>query len=188
MKRSWPLWVLLLLPLAACSSNQASPQDQANTVVMRDNVFDQDVYVVDVGTTVTFVNEGRNVHNAVDLGGAWSTEESFGRLAMNAGDSTEITFTEPGEYLFVCTFHSANGTGMVATLIVQEPGAQTPVDAIAPVATDQSAAASGITRKVPGDYPTIQVTSSSSRQARTEKKSRSPRRIWLSAEKTATRQ
>lgn len=156
MKRSWPLWVLLLVGLAACSSNQASPQGQAGTIVMRDNVFDQDVYVIDVGTTVTFVNEGRNVHNAVDSGGAWSTEESFGQLGMNAGGSTAITFTEPGEYLFVCTFHSANGTGMVATLIVQEPGTPTPVDAIAPVATEPSAAASGTTRNVPTDYPTIQ--------------------------------
>ncbi len=156
MKRSWLLPILAMSAFAACSSNSSAPSADATTVIMRDNVFDQDVYAIEVGTTVTFINEGRNVHNAVDSNGAWSTEESFGSLAMNAGDSTQITFTEPGEYLFVCTFHSANGTGMVATLIVRAAGSEEPTEAAPPVAIDQTSAASGTTRQVPAEYPTIQ--------------------------------
>ncbi len=157
-KLSWFIMLLGLVAISACNTTEASPPSASNnTVIMRDNVFDRDVYVVDTGTIVTFSNEGRNTHNAVDQGGAWSTEESFGALAMNAGDSTQIAFDQPGEYLFVCTFHSANGTGMVATLIVQGPESTEPPTVTAteppiePAPTQEA-----MTRNVPADYPTIQ--------------------------------
>ena len=157
-KLSWFLLPLGALVISGCSPTEASPPSASNnTVVMRDNVFDRDVYVVDTGTFVTFVNEGRNTHNAVDRDGSWSTEDTFGALAMNAGDSTQIAFDQPGEYLFVCTFHSANGTGMVATLIVQGPGAtEPPAVAAAETPIEPAAAEEATTRNVPTDYPTIQ--------------------------------
>lgn len=153
----WLVGVLALVALAGCSGNGAtSGPNPETTVGMRDNVFDRDLYVVDVGATVTFVNEGRNIHNAADSGGAWSTLDSFGSLSMGPGDSTEITFTKPGEYLFICSFHSANGVGMVATLVVREPGSPEPIRTATPDPDQPSADFSGTTRHVPADYPTIQ--------------------------------
>ena len=114
-------------------------------------------YVINVGDTVRFVNEGRNPHNAVDFGGTWSTETSFGSLIMTEGDETTITFDEAGEYLFICTFHSANGTGMVATLIVQDGESDQSSESISTTPTDSASAEfSGTIRNVPDAYPSIQ--------------------------------
>ncbi len=150
-RRCLILGALALAALVAACATEAASDSTSATVVMLDNEFDQDVYRVDVGTTVTFVNEGRNPHNAVAADGSWSTEDSFGDLVMVEGDETQITFDEPGEYFFICTFHAANDEGMVATLIVG--------DAAPTGATDVAGAeppADASTRRVPGDYPTIQ--------------------------------
>lgn len=150
-RRCLILCAIALAALVAACATEAAPESPSATVVMLDNEFDQDVYRVDVGTTVTFVNEGRNPHNAVAADGSWSTEDSFGDLVMTEGDETQITFDEPGEYLFICTFHAANNEGMVATLIVGDGGSTGPTDlAGAQPPADAS------TRRVPGDYPTIQ--------------------------------
>ncbi|MGA8039978.1 MAG: plastocyanin/azurin family copper-binding protein, partial [Acidimicrobiia bacterium] len=74
------------------------------------------------GGTVTFVGAGRSPHNANAADGSWSTEDVFGSLNQLEGDSAKLTFDEPGEYVFFCTFHgNAQGEGMAGKLIVEGP-------------------------------------------------------------------
>ena len=90
MKRMITLFFLALLTIGLGSCSSVAEGD-SSIVSMRDNVFDQDVYTVALGGTLAFVNDGRNPHNAIDAGGSFSTEDSYGDLAMPPGAETEIT-------------------------------------------------------------------------------------------------
>ena len=93
------------------------------TVQMFDNRFEYTEITVPVGGSVTFVGAGQNAHNAVAGDDSWSTEDVFGSLEQLEGDAATLTFDEPGEYVFFCTFHgNAEGDGMAGTLIVGPPG------------------------------------------------------------------
>jgi plastocyanin len=93
------------------------------TVDMFDNRFQYTEITIPVGGTVTFVGAGRNPHNAVAADESWSTEDDFGSLEQLEGDEATLTYDEPGEYVFFCTFHgNAEGDGMAGTLIVGPPG------------------------------------------------------------------
>ena len=92
-------------------------------VDMFDNRYEFTEVNVTVGGTVTFVGAGRNPHNAVAADGSWSTEDVFGSLEQLEGDEAVLTFDEPGEYPFFCTFHgNADGDGMAGTLVVAPAG------------------------------------------------------------------
>ena len=138
------------LVLGACTGGS----DADLVVEMYDNRFDQPVYQIDVGASVEFVNVGRAPHNAIAFDGSWTTEDSFGDLAMNNGDATTITFDTPGTYEFYCSYHTVNGEGMTATLVVG--GEATAAQQIDLAEEDAVTEWTGITRAVPADYPTIQ--------------------------------
>jgi plastocyanin len=113
---------LLGLVLFACGGSQAeSIAADDVTVKMFDNRYEYTEITIPVGGTVDFVGAGRNPHNAMAADGSWSTETVFGSLEQLEGDEATLTFDQPGEYLFFCTFHgSAGGDGMAGTLIVGE--------------------------------------------------------------------
>lgn len=68
-----------------------------------DNAFDADEVVVQAGTTVTWVWEGRALHDVVGPGFA-TDPQAAGTFAH--------TFVTPGAYDYVCTLH-AGMTGVV---------------------------------------------------------------------------
>ena len=117
-------WWLLLLPaaalgLAACAD---APATGDAVVEMLDNTFAPSEIHVPVGGTVTFVGAGRNPHNAVAADGSWSTEDSFGSLNQLEGDAATVSFDQPGEYAFFCTFHgTAYGSGMAGKVYFVDP-------------------------------------------------------------------
>lgn len=117
------LGVLGLLMIAGCGGGDGgtvSGQDVA--VEMFDNRYQYTEISVPVGGTVNFVGAGRNPHNAVAADGSWSTEDVAGSLEQHEGEEAILTFDEPGEYAFFCTFHgNAEGDGMAGTLIVGAP-------------------------------------------------------------------
>jgi plastocyanin len=114
------------LVLGGCGD--ASPSDeviegQDITVEMYDNRFQYTEIRVPVGGTIEWLGAGRNPHNVVAADGSWSTEEVFGSPEQYEGDSAVLTYEEPGEYVFFCTFHgNAQGGGMAGLLIVGEGG------------------------------------------------------------------
>jgi Right handed beta helix region len=112
---------------------------------------------VPVGGSVLFHNAGRSPHNAVAIDKSWSSEKTFGNIAMNPEDMTEIVFPKQGVYPFYCTYHGSPDAkvGMVGTVVVGDV-------AYTPTKADGSGAkpvdtASGVVRRVPQDYPSIQV-------------------------------
>jgi len=118
------LGLLGLLAIAACGGGGGGGtiSGQEVAVEMFDNRYEYTEISVPVGGTVNFVGAGRNPHNAVAADGSWSTEDVAGTLEQLEGDEAVLTFDEPGEYAFFCTFHgNAEGDGMAGTLIVGAP-------------------------------------------------------------------
>jgi plastocyanin len=111
-----------LLLIASCGGDDGAGESISgeNVVVqMFDNRFEYTEIRIPVGGTVNFVGAGRNPHNAMAADGSWSTEEVFGSLEQLEGDEALLTFDEPGEQVFFCTFHgNADGDAMAGTLIV----------------------------------------------------------------------
>ncbi len=94
---------------ARASSAAASPQ---KTVVdAGDYFFNPNPLSVPVGTTITWRNVGAEAHNVVARDG------SFSSSSMVPGEQFAFTFTKPGHYAYVCTFHE--GDGMFAEIDVQ---------------------------------------------------------------------
>ncbi len=112
-----------LLVLSACGSDEGETtgvlEGSDVSVNMFDDRFEYTEIHIPAGGSVNWVGAGRNAHNSVDGDGSWSTEDVFGSLEQHDGDEAVIIYTEPGEYVFFCTFHgNSEGAGMAGTLIV----------------------------------------------------------------------
>jgi plastocyanin len=143
----------LVLVLSGCGR-----EDGAVEIRMLDNSFAPAVVEVEVGQTVRFVNRGRVEHNAIAADGSWSTEQTFGAFLMDPGESTELTFDEPGVYPYYCSLHATKDgagewQGMVGTFVV---GGAADTASVVGGSTTAPAEWSGVTRQVPADYPTVQ--------------------------------
>jgi len=148
--------VTVAMVLTACSDSD--PEFQ-HTIDMEDNFFDPEVARIDVGDGVRFRNRGVVPHNAIDVGGTWSTGETAGGEASDLMDPDEeivVTFDEPGVYTYYCSIHAPDdgSAGMAATLVVGDVDVDAADDDAAPA--DQVTEWTGVTRRVPEDHPTIQ--------------------------------
>ena len=77
-------------------------------------VFEPCELTINVGDTVTFVNNELPPHNVIF---ADHDELSHGDLAFTAGESFDVTFEQPGDYAFQCDPHA--GAGMKGVIHVQ---------------------------------------------------------------------
>ena len=91
---------------AAARGSQPPP-----TVVLADSRFEPATVTVGAGETVTWRNQGRLIHNV--KGTAFGT-----RRALASGERYRHTFSRPGRYTYVCTFHA----GMEGTIVVRRRG------------------------------------------------------------------
>jgi plastocyanin len=133
---------------------RAPAASEVVTVRIRDNTFRPADVAVKSGTTVRWVNEGRNRHNVTPDSG-----NRFGSRNLRPGQSYAYHFEEDveGDFGYYCTLHGAPGKGQAGTVTVGE----TPGTADASPAGDGSEdapdlAASGRTIRVPRDEKTIQ--------------------------------
>lgn len=120
MKRSIPILaagMAAALLLAACSGGEAATTTAAATtvpagidfaVVMESFSFTPAELTVPVGATVTWTNRHGARHDVAAADGTF-TSPLFGE-----GETFSFTFTEPGEYPYVCTIHP----GMEGKVIV----------------------------------------------------------------------
>src|SRR5262249_19272755 len=100
---------------------------------------------------------GRNAHNAIAIDKSWSSEKTFGNIAIPPEEMTEIVFPKSGVYHFYCTFHGTpdGKAGMVGVVVVGDVQYTPPAgDRGVLAVVDQP---SGVTRHVPADYPNIQT-------------------------------
>ncbi|HEY5728294.1 MAG TPA: plastocyanin/azurin family copper-binding protein, partial [Acidimicrobiia bacterium] len=147
-------WLLVGMVIAVAVACGGEDDEGVAHIAMLDNAYGRDLTRIDIGGTVEFTNDGRAPHNAVAADGSWSTEEAFGALAMENGDSVRLTYDTAGTYEYFCTFHSTDGEGMVATLVVGDMDqAYVPVDGEPPAPPPEEW--TGTSRHVPADYPTI---------------------------------
>lgn len=112
-----------VVAVVACGGSEegGAIEGEDVSVEMYDNRFQYTEIRVSVGGTVSWVGAGQNPHNAVAANEEWSTEMEFGSLDQYEGDTAVLSYDEPGEYVFFCTYHgNAEGDGMAGTLIVGE--------------------------------------------------------------------
>ena len=123
---------------------------------MADNSFSPAIVRVPVGGSILFMNTGRNDHNVAAVDKSWSSEKSFGNIKMSPGDMTEIVLGKQGVYPFYCSFHATpdGKAGMVGVAVVGDVQYTPPSGARGILATVEQP--TGVTRRVPQDYPTIQ--------------------------------
>lgn len=120
-RRCLALALACVVLVTACggSGDDDSIEGQNVVVEMYDNRYQYTEIRIPVGGSVTWLGAGRNVHNAVEAEGRWSTESVFGGLQQAKGDEATLTYNQAGTYDFYCTFHgNAQGAGMVGQLIV----------------------------------------------------------------------
>jgi plastocyanin len=98
--------------LAGATSVAKPKPPQPPKVSLGDNFFKPTKLTVAVGTTVTFTWTGSNTHNVKVTSGP----QKFKSPNQSSGTYT-FTFTKPGTYKIVCTFHP----GMEMTLKVPKP-------------------------------------------------------------------
>jgi plastocyanin len=110
------------LDTAVADMNKAQIVDNtgqaAVTVNARDNYFDPKYIEVSKGTSITFLNDGRNVHNVLPV-----AEDAFTPIetgAFDPGAQGQITFDEVGEYPYYCSLHGSKTKGMVGGIKVVE--------------------------------------------------------------------
>ncbi|WP_426571877.1 cupredoxin domain-containing protein [Aquihabitans sp. McL0605] len=90
--------------------------DSNVTVQARDNQFVAPNIEIKAGTTVTFDNKGRNIHDV-----APATPGAFKEIppaSFDPGESGKVVFTQPGDYAYYCTLHGTPTKGMIGSVRV----------------------------------------------------------------------
>jgi FtsP/CotA-like multicopper oxidase with cupredoxin domain len=95
-----------------------APVDPATTsdgerveIAINDNSFGPTSLTVAPGTTVVWVNKGHNMHSVASFDGVFTS------ITLKPGELYTHTFTEPGEYRYICKQHGRQG--MLGKVIVQ---------------------------------------------------------------------
>jgi plastocyanin len=130
------------------------------TIHIRENSFSPSSLNITEGTTVRWVNDGRNTHNVTPDSG-----KAYGSGNLKPGRSYVHTFPDAGSFAYYCTLHGTPTSGQHAALAVGDAAAATP---IAPVGAGDreppSFRASGRTIHVPADAKTIQAAVDSAKK------------------------
>ncbi len=129
------------------------PEAAGTLINMTDNQFSGSVARVPVGTRVTFLNGGRSVHNATAVDGSWKSGDVAAH-SSGGGRGGDVVFDKPGVYKYYCIYHGTkDGRGMAGVVVVG--GASYSPSARGAIAAVDSA--TGVVRRVPAAYPTIQA-------------------------------
>jgi plastocyanin len=112
----------LLVPGAAsagggCHGGRPVTDKRTTTVAMSGNCFVATITRVDVGATVTFVNEDEAMHAVTGANYSWGMGAEEGvvvKESLGKGDSLEQTFEESGVYPYFCFLHPS----MVGAVVV----------------------------------------------------------------------
>ena len=121
---------MVMLALATALSAPPSLRAADTTVTIVGFAFDPQTVTVQVGDTVTWMNQDGTPHTVTSDPG---TPEAFD-LAIADGASASFTFDSPGTYAYHCTIHR----GMAGTVVAQGTAATptpTPLATLAPTAT-----------------------------------------------------
>ena len=92
-------------PSSAVTPNAGrTPSDEESSLVpAADRFFVPAAINVKVGTTVTWRNEGQEVHNI------FANDGLFRSADLAPGNTFSYTFIRPGRYAYLCTHHAGDG-------------------------------------------------------------------------------
>jgi plastocyanin len=86
----------------------ATSKNAPAKVVMDDDFFDPEEVTIEVGSQVTWQNEGDVAHTATANNGSFDTED------VDAGDTSEpIQFDMAGEFRYECSIHGSTMSGKI---------------------------------------------------------------------------
>lgn len=119
-------------PTATSEPDTGEDEGEEHIISIVDNAFDPDEIEIAPGDTITWVNDGRQMHtstldpeiardpeNAVLPDGA----ETWDSGDLEPGDEFSITLDVPGEYIYFCRPHEA--LDMIGTIVVTDEDADT---------------------------------------------------------------
>lgn len=143
---------ILLLGTLSCGA--PADRNGGNFVSIYDNNFSASVIRVPENGLVRWMHVGHVVHNVMAVDSSWRIEGGNGN-DIPVGAEVSARFPKAGVYNYYCSYHGTrDGKGMAGVVVVgnvsYHPGPRG--GALTPVAV-----ASGVTRHVPKDYPTIQA-------------------------------
>jgi plastocyanin len=98
---------------AAAPDDAEAPDDAADEpateteVSVVDNAFEPAEVEVTVAATVTWTHDGDLTHDVT------AEDGTFASNSLQAGESFEHTFDEPGTFAYLCTIHGATMSGTV---------------------------------------------------------------------------
>ncbi len=120
-----PAWVFplffiipfgLIINIAGCDSpTDANDDPEPDEVIIQDHSFSPSNLEVTEGTTVTWFNQGNDVHT-VTSGSDGDHDGNFDSGNMDPGDEFSYQFDEPGTYEYYCIPHVQ--AGMTGTVTV----------------------------------------------------------------------
>ncbi len=150
------LCAAVALALGGCGNGKEAKPTGTVLVSMADNSYSPAIVRVPIGGSVVFINAGRNDHNVIAVDHSFSTEKTFGNIKMPPESMSEMVFAQSGVFPFYCSFHATpdGKVGMVGVAVVGDVQYTPPAGSRGVLAVvDQ---ATGVTRRVPQEYPTIQ--------------------------------
>jgi plastocyanin len=147
--------IIIFMFILRCGGDGTGSEEGFLHVKMFDNVFIPPIASTPVGGKVRFVNIGSNPHNAISTEKKWSSESSYGSIAIPHGAFADITYPEEGDFPYYCSFHASpdGKVGMVGHILV---GSANIVQNSEVVQKKSVETYSNKTRKVPTEYPSIQ--------------------------------
>jgi plastocyanin len=110
---SLALGLALLTVLGGCASaarNAQAPVESAEVTMPPSYRFDPVAIRVPIGTTVTWRNTDNFTHAVSVVTGG------FPNLSLAPGQSGTISFDQPGEYAYICTYHAQDMKGIVSVV------------------------------------------------------------------------
>jgi plastocyanin len=110
---SLALGLALITVLGGCASAAGAAQsvvESAEVTMPPSYRFDPVAIRVPVGTTVTWRNTDNFTHSVSVVGAG------FPELSLAPGQSGTITFDQPGEYPYICTYHAQDMKGTVSVV------------------------------------------------------------------------
>jgi plastocyanin len=87
----------------------AAPNGSAQTVTMKDDVFQPKNKSIQVGQSVTWINSGSKKHTATS--DVTTGPDAFDTGDISPGGQKSQTFNSPGIYFYHCTHHGSAGNG-----------------------------------------------------------------------------
>ncbi|HET6649527.1 MAG TPA: plastocyanin/azurin family copper-binding protein [Candidatus Limnocylindria bacterium] len=97
-------------PSASAPTEDSPPADatrleDGDTIVMAQFAFSETAVIVSAGATLTFMNEDNVGHTVTNGVQGFPVEDPAFNKPVQAGDSIEITFGQPGRYDVTCEPH-----------------------------------------------------------------------------------